>query len=151
MIERINEELGRMTIELFRAMFGCDIIPAESVDIDPEKDDRWDVSGVVSITGSLSGLIAMRYPQNVATFLLGKSRLLNTENQPRLLDDMIGEVTNILVGNLLSGAVYDDLYLSVPIAVKGPGHLISWPKNTPIRSTAFSIGRESFVVQLGLK
>ncbi|MBI9105873.1 MAG: chemotaxis protein CheX [Spirochaetales bacterium] len=153
MINRLNENIIKRTKQVFLTMFQVEVEAGAPYIVDSEIDTGWDISGVISVAGSLSGLITMRYHRRLAQFLLEHSRLqsMDYEMNHRMLNDMIGEVANTIAGNVLSEIVVDELLISIPVAIQGENHTISWPRNTEITAVPFKIGSETFVVQAGLK
>ena len=151
MTTKINKEIKTRTRDLFLTMFRAEVRAGKPFIVDTDRDCGWDFSGVVSITGSLSGLIVLRFTEKLAVYLFELAMLKNAEGRTRLLDDMVCEIANTLAGNLLSTSGLEELYMSVPVSVRGPGHLISWPKNTEVCAVPFRLGTETFVVQTGLK
>lgn len=134
-------------------MFQVEIEAGLPYVIDADADDSWDISGVISVAGSLSGLLVMRYTGKLARFMLQRARLTYTDSTQhrKLLNDMIGEVANTVAGNVLSDIGIDELMISVPVAIRGENHIISWPGNTEVVAIPFNLSTETFVVQIGLK
>lgn len=153
MMDMINDNIIKRTKQLFLTIFQIEIEDGLPYTVDPDNDTGWDISGVIGVTGDLSGLITMRYHKKFAEFLLERSKLHDkkTDMSQSLMNDMIGEVANTITGNVMSESGVKELLLSVPVAIQGKNHIISWPKNTEITAIPFKIGSETFVVQKGLK
>jgi CheY-specific phosphatase CheX len=149
----MSEEIIKRTSLIFATMFQVEVEAGVPYTVDPSTDTGWDISGVISVAGDLSGLIAMRYHKKLANLMLERTKLqaVKSDINQSLLNDMIGEVANTIAGNVMSGRGVDKLLLSIPITVQGEEHTISWPPNTEVISVPFKIGSEIFVVQAGLK
>jgi chemotaxis protein CheX len=140
------------TIELFERTFG--ISPQAGAPFIEERGHkhRWDVSGVMVLTGSAIGVVAIRLPRYLADKLLVKSGVQwkGEGEREQLCDGMIGELVNIISGNA-SGQLTDyDIEISLPIVVQGANHTISWPERAPIISLPFSTDLGPFMVSVSL-
>ncbi len=153
MNSQINNDIIQRTTQIFATMFQLEVEAGLPYILDPDSDTGWDISGVISVAGSLSGIIALRYHNKLTDFMLERARIKTTAADVRgsLLCDMVGEVSNTIAGNVLSDTGIADLYPSIPVSIRGENHMISWPKNTEITVVPFSVGPENFVVQAGLK
>jgi CheY-specific phosphatase CheX len=151
MNNEIIENIIKMTKQLFATMFQVEVVAGMPYIVDPASDTQWDISGVISIAGSLSGLLAVRYHQKLTYSMLENSRIQTADLGGSLLGDMVGEVSNTIAGNVLSNIGLEELYLSIPVAIQGGSHIISWPRNTEITAVPFYVMSETFVVQIGLK
>lgn len=150
---QMNEFIIKRTQQLFQTMFNLEVLPGQPYILDPDTDTGWDISGVISVAGSLSGIIALRYHHRLTDFMLKHAsfRTSATDQGCSLLSDMVGEISNTIAGNVLSDTGIEDLYPSIPVSIRGENHIISWPRNTEITAIPFSIKSENFVVQTGLK
>ncbi|MBI9103466.1 MAG: chemotaxis protein CheX [Spirochaetales bacterium] len=149
----LNGYIIERTIQLFKNLFQMDIQAETPSLISPESAGSWEISGIISVTGTLNGLVSMRYKKELADIMLKNALIYNmdSEFQYNILADMIGEVTNIIAGNVLTDDGIEELLLSIPITIHGEDHEISWPRDTRITAIPFRSGEHSFVIQTGLK
>lgn len=92
----------------------------------------FEVSGIIGLTGSARGSIVISMPRDVAQTLT--SRMLNEEEtncSDQDVSDCIGELTNIVAGNLLAlvdqGKDSRVARISLPSIVHGP-HRVVWSR-----------------------
>ncbi len=120
-----------------------------------EVPDRrnWGVTSVVGVTGDCYGIMAIRVEASFTSFLLERSRFQNTEGAGRakMINDMIGEIINIISGNVLSVAAKSDFNLSIPVTIQGEQHSISWPKKSVISAIPFTDGVHRLEIQYSIQ
>jgi len=119
-----------------------------------EHKVQYDVSGVMGITGKLSGTIAVSFPKKlscqVVSALLGEK----LETFDETVVDGIGEVVNMISGDAKrlfenNGMGFE---ISLPAVVVGSNHKISSKSNVPHVLIVFQTGDgDEFAVQLALQ
>lgn len=112
----------------------------------------WDISGVVATAGSSYGIIALRYKKIFVEKLFKLSKIDFTEISKdwHVINDMTGEITNTIAGNVLSEIGGEDFHISVPMTIQGENHIISWPKNTEIIAIPLSTPLGDFELNICL-
>ncbi len=138
------------TIELFERTFATTPVPGEAFLDERAHKHRWDISGVMVLTGSALGVVAIRLTRLLADKLLVKSGVQwkGDEERASLCDGMVGEMVNIISGNA-SGQLADfDIEISVPFVVQGENHTISWPERAPIIGVPFSTDFGPFMIDV---
>lgn len=92
----------------------------------------FEVSGIIGFTGAARGSIVISMPKDVAHKLT--SRMLNEDEascSQQDISDCVGEVTNIIAGNLLAridqGSGSQGARISLPSIVHGP-HRVVWSR-----------------------
>ncbi|MDR2494688.1 MAG: chemotaxis protein CheX [Spirochaetaceae bacterium] len=93
-----------------------------------QKEDDWDISGVIGLTGDAKGAVVLSMKKEVAF----KITDIITGNSHTDLDDdvrdAVGELVNIITGNAKQGLENIlRLVVSVPTVIRGSEHTISWP------------------------
>jgi CheY-specific phosphatase CheX len=109
-------------------------LDARVVDCRLERNTEapFEVSGIIGLTGAARGSIVISMPGDVARKMT--SRMLN-EKEPDCSDqdvsDCVGELTNIIAGNLLAlidqGRDTQEARISLPSIVHGP-HRVVWSR-----------------------
>jgi chemotaxis protein CheX len=140
------------TIELFERTFGTTPLPGEAFLDDRARKHRWDISGVMILTGSAIGVVAIRLTRLLADKLLFKSgvEFKSEEERESLCDGMVGEMVNIISGNAAGQLSDFDIDISVPIVVQGEHHTISWPERAPIVGVPFTTDYGPFMINICL-
>lgn len=143
------------TINVFNRMFKVDVTPGIPHLVEAFGHHRWNVSGVISFLGSHTGIVVIRLPQMLADKLLSKSGLkIETEKQrEHLVNEMVGEITNIIAGNATGPLTQRglDLDISPPIVIQGKNHRIHWPNHAPIIGIPFTTSIGPFAVDVSMK
>jgi len=106
-----------------------------------KKDMGWDISGIIGLSGQISGAVSLSMKENVA-FNVTKT-LTGTDHKDFDADvtDAIGEIINIITGNIKKE--FEETYrtaISIPSIVQGKNHKLLWPsKNIRIICIPFFI------------
>ena len=114
---------------------------------------RWDVSGVIGVTGASEGVIAVRLPLSLVEKILVLSGIECSDEDEcmTMTTSMVGEIANIIAGNALNDIVQYNLDITVPIVVQGKNHTISWPAKNPVIAIPFRTSYGPFEVNVSLK
>ncbi len=140
-------------VNLFESMFSITATPGVPYVLIEENNHRWEISGILGITGDYQGLVGFRLPRLLADKMLQKSGILTKTEQERLetLYGMIGELTNIIAGNASSAIEHATIDISPPIVIMGQNHQIAWPKTMPVIGIPFSTPNGPFEVEVCFK
>ncbi len=127
-------------ISIFNDMFNLRVTSCPAYVLGKEINHRWEISGLLGITGDYSGIISFRLSTLLADKLLEKSGIHLSDDQDRqdTIVSMVGELTNIIsstVSNKLQGK---SVSISPPAVVMGRNHQIGWPKTAPVIAIPFS-------------
>ncbi len=145
--EIINLFLGS-AISIFNDMFGLRVKSCPAYVLGKEINHRWEISGLLGITGDYSGIISFRLSTLLADKLLEKSGIFLNDEADRqdTINSMVGELTNIIsstVSNRLKGK---SVSISPPAVVMGRNHQIGWPRTAPVIAIPFSTQYAPFEV-----
>lgn len=152
----MNRIIENVVIEktgaVFSTLFDASVSAGPAYPLELPDIKHWDISGVVGVTGDCFGMMAIRLNYDLASTLMERSRihLPGDPQGQRLMSDMIGEIINVISGNVLSELVADDFRLSIPVIIQGDMHEISWPKKTAVTAFPFEILSFNVEVQAGL-
>ncbi|MBN2626296.1 MAG: chemotaxis protein CheX [Spirochaetales bacterium] len=143
------------TINLFNNMLGQEPRVGQKVLLKSLHTHRWDISGVIGITGSAEGVVALRLTRRMVEALLERSGLSpeggQEEESREIISSMVGEMTNVIAGNALGSIKQFEMDITVPFVVQGQDHSISWPRNNPVIAIPFSSALGHFEVDVSLK
>jgi len=102
---------------------------------------NWDISGIIGLSGEISGAISISMRENVAFQLTETLTGINHNSFDADVTDAIGEIINIITGN--TKKVFEESFktaISIPSIVQGKGHKLIWPsKNIKIICIPFSV------------
>ena len=134
--------------DVFSHMFGLEATRKPVHLIEGSEDHGWGISGILGIAGSAQGVVALRFPLDLADALLKASGVETSSEQDRLATaaGLVAELTNIIAGNAIGTYSGMELDISPPVVVKGKNHQISWPKIAPVIATEYSTSLGGFEV-----
>jgi len=141
------------SLALFKDMFAIEAKAGAAYLLGDQVGHRWEISGVLGITGDYHGIVAFRLPRMLADKLLEKSGVTTATEAERTdtVNGMIGELANIISGNASNKFVDHSIDISPPIVVIGENHQISWPKIAPVVGIPFQTPFGPFEVDICIK
>ena len=130
-------------------------ITAEKIGLEV-KDDHitaYEISSIIGITGETCGSVIISMPERLACKIASNMLMEEIPSMNRSVEDAIGEIGNIVVGDARRTLMADGyaLNISIPTVVIGAGHRISRPGNIPCIAIPFSTEFGDFEVNVGLK
>ena len=130
-------------------------ISAEKVGLSVKEDliTTFDISAIIGITGDTSGSIILSFPAELACRIASNMLMEEIATMDRSVEDAIGEIGNIVVGDARRLLIQDgfSLSISVPTVVIGKGHKISRSGDIPCIAIPFKTDFGEFEVNVGLK
>lgn len=134
-------------------MFGINAVNGAPFLMEQLHNHRWEVTGLIAITGGTTGIIALRMHHILVEKLLDKSGLnvSSPEERHELLNSLVGEVINIICGNALLEVKGYKINISVPVIVQGENHRIAWPTIAPVVGIPFRTNQGDFEVDVCFK
>ena len=137
-------------LNLFSRMFGIDAQAGTPYLLNAENRHRWEISGILGITGDYHGIVGFRLHRILADKMLTRSGI-TTESEAERLETvygMIGELTNIIAGNASSEISHVSIEVSPPAVIMGENHIIAWPKSIPVIGIPFTTPNGPFEVDV---
>ncbi len=134
----INPFLGA-SIEMFQTMFQIEAVPGPPYIMGKEVAHRWEISGVIGVTGGYQGIVAIRLSRLLANKMLERSGITTSSEEEReqTLYGMIGELINIIAGNA-TNEIPQAVDITPPIVVYGQNHSFAWPRAIPVIAIPFA-------------
>ncbi|HPO02010.1 MAG TPA: chemotaxis protein CheX [Treponemataceae bacterium] len=134
-------------------MFSIDARAGEPYLLGDELKHRWEISGILGLTGDYQGLVGFRLPRLLADKMLERSGIetKTEEERQETVYGMIGEMTNIIAGNASSAIDHASIDISPPVVIFGENHRIAWPKTMPVIAIPFSSPSGPFEVDVCFK
>ena len=138
------------TVDVFRTMFSVEAVPG-TPRLKAEPYPTADISGIIGFSGEAMGSIALSFPAATALKAVGALfgaplTELNTE-----VSDAIGELANIVAGNVKKEIAQVQLSISLPQVVIGPKHKLSVQSTLPTIVVPFSTSMGDFAIEICLK
>lgn len=150
-----SDELAEVVQRVLRAIFGLKTRLVERR-CEAGKSAPFEVSGIIGMTGSTRGNIVLSFPidmaQRLTAFLLGVSP--GEDPNERDIADCIGELSNIVAGNLLT--VLDQhvgplCQISLPSVVMGSHRVVWGSKDSPCDLLVFDCELGRFAGETNLR
>ena len=170
-IDQISETVFRETInravqDVFKTMLGRTATMNTSSDVANADGSPWEhpvhingqqVVGTVGFIGDISGLIYLylesNFAKDIAGHMLGMTPAELTEAGDEVVNDAVGELTNMTVGtfkNQLADKGFP-CRLTIPSILRGSNFSIEPVSSATRRIYRFNIGTNSLVVDLLMK
>lgn len=120
-MHQITSQIRTVVPDVFRTMIRAELTC--DVELEDQVSEPWPAIGVigsVSFTGKMSGVLYLIFPEPLALFttesILGKGPYQEND-----INDVVGEMTNIVTGNLKSKMcdLGFNCQLSIPTVVRG--------------------------------
>lgn len=151
-----EEQLARYVIDATKEVFStmvmmdpCDDYPLK----EPVNRFKCSITGMVGFAGTYSGVISMHCPANLAMKITSNMLGMECDEVNEDLNDAIGEISNMLGGNvkqvLSKGGL--DVKLSIPTVISGEDYTVNSLSDSDCVVIPFNIGDERFLVGLVLK
>ncbi|MDR2660225.1 MAG: chemotaxis protein CheX [Spirochaetaceae bacterium] len=114
---------------VFKELLKIDIEAGRPYFSDRDSYPKWDISGVIGLTGEVSGAVVISMKKDLAVWI---TQILTSKEHQDFDDevvDSVGEVINIIAGNVKHDL--EDSFriiISLPTVVSGDNHTIQWPQ-----------------------
>ena len=130
-------------------------IQAEKAGLELKEDliTTYDVSAIIGLTGETSGSIIISMPEPLACKIASNMLMEEVTRIDKNVEDAIGEIGNIVVGDARRALIQDghQLNISIPTVVIGAGHKISRSGDVPCIAIPFTTDFGQFEVNVGLR
>jgi len=130
-------------------------IQAEKAGLELKEDliTTYDVSAIIGLTGETSGSIIISMPEQLACKIASNMLMEEITTLNKNVEDAIGEIGNIVVGDARRSLIQDghQLSISIPTVVIGVGHRISRSGDVPCIAIPFTTEFGDFEVNVGLR
>lgn len=138
------------SMRVFKDMFGIEAKPGKALVLEEEAGHRWNISGMLGVTGDYAGIVCFRLHKILADNMLAKSgvEVASQEDHDEIVYEMVGEVVNIISGNASSKISHAHIEISPPAVIMGENHQIKWPRKMPVIGIPFSTSNGPFEVDV---
>ncbi len=145
---KLHEILIESTKEIFSQLFHMDL----SWELSHEKQlrNRGDITGLIGISGSLSGLIAIHCTKGMAVKIASQMIGIEIKKINHEVQDAIGELINVIAGNFKTKLNFGEgpLVLSTPTIMVGDSFTIDTLTRETNALLPFSCERENFWIEV---
>lgn len=148
----LSSYISEATTEVFNTMLTMEVTPGETRS-KRERTFRGTISGMVGMAGSCKGLVAIHLPEPVATHITGSFLGMEVDAINEDVQDAIGELANMLAGNLKGFLLRNglELTLSIPSTVWGDEYTLDCPQEESGVIVPFALPGGEFLVEVQLQ
>lgn len=150
-----EEQLAAYVIEATREVFSTMVMmdPKDEYPLkEPVKRFKCSITGMVGFAGTYSGVISIHCPVALALKITSNMLGMECEEVNEDLNDAIGEIANMLGGNvkqvLSKGGL--DVKLSIPTVIAGEDYTVNSLSDSDCVVIPFHVDGDKFIVGLTL-
>jgi chemotaxis protein CheX len=147
-VSYINPFITAM-MNTFKTMMNIDVKPGKPM-LKSSPYPSYDISGIIGLSGSAQGSIAISFPKIIALKIV--SKLIGAEIKvvgPELADG-VGELANIVAGNAKQYLTQFNLSISLPNVIIGKDHTIANQSGVPSIIIPFGCQLGDFAMEVSL-
>lgn len=151
-----EDQLAQYVINATREVFSTMVMmdPADDYPLrEPINRFKCSITGMVGFAGTYSGVISIHCPVVLALKITSSMLGMECEEVNEDLNDAIGEIANMLGGNvkqvLSKGGL--DVKLSIPTVISGEDYTVNSLSDSDCVVIPFGIDEDRFIVGLTLK
>jgi chemotaxis protein CheX len=151
-----DDQLAQYVINATREVFSTMVMmdPADDYPLkEPINRFKCSITGMVGFAGTYSGVISIHCPVALALKITSSMLGMECDEVNEDLNDAIGEIANMLGGNvkqvLSKGGL--DIKLSIPTVISGEDYTVNSLSESDCVVIPFNINDEKFIVGLTLK
>jgi chemotaxis protein CheX len=141
-VEHINPFL-RATVETFRSMVKTEAVPGKVTLVNRELE-RFDVSGIIGLSGGARGTVSLCFPRITALKVLSAFASMRILALDDVAVDAVGELANIVAGAAKRDLTQYNIQISLPSVVLGENHELSGPKDIIPMAVPFATAHGTF-------
>lgn len=138
------------TAKTFKTMLSTEIITGNPILL-ADANHKFDVSGVIGLSGEAQGVIALSFPKAMALKIVGALLRTDEEIQHDDMVDGIGEIANIVAGLAKQDLGDFKFSISLPNVVIGSNHKIATQSGVPAVMIPIKTEYGEFAIEVSLK
>jgi chemotaxis protein CheX len=136
--------------ETFENMLDC-AVESQNPILDEEAQGAPDIIGVVGLSGTAQGIVALKLPVKTALAAVGKMVGMEFRGVDSSIIDGVGELVNIIAGNAKAKFRGQSISLSLPTVVRGSIYRISNLNNAVWLTVPFKSALGEFSLSVSFK
>lgn len=145
----VGQEIISGCKEVFSTMLMVELDPEDAV-IEEKVDIKSNITSMIGLGGGLKGLLAVHCPSKVAKDVTSGFLGMEVEELDDDVKDAIGEIANMVAGNLkISFTGVDvNVELAIPTTIVGDSFYVSGIADSTRVVVPFKMGEDTFWVEL---
>lgn len=140
----------KSTAKTFKTMLATEITTGTPVLLS-DAIHKFDVSGVIGLSGEAQGVIALSFPKHMALKIVGALLRTDEEIEQDDMVDGIGEIANIVAGLAKQDLGDFKFSISLPNVVIGTNHKIAVQSGVPAVMIPITTEYGDFAIEVSLK
>lgn len=145
----VGSEIVEGTKEVFSTMLMMDLSLNENFQQGSDKIAS-NITSMIGLGGGLRGVLAVHCPKNIATAITGGFLGMEIEELDDDVKDAIGEITNMVAGNLKIsyGKIDVNIELAIPTTIVGESFHVSGVADSTREVVALDMAQGTFWIEL---
>ncbi len=135
---------------VFATMLQTDVLVKEP-SLKADREPRYDVSGIIGMSGDVVGAIIISFPSDVAERIASIFVGMPVASDNPDFADAIGELINMVSGNAKAGFSGKKCSISCPSVVIGKGHQVFRQRDMPCIELPCSCNCGEFILEVALR
>ena len=148
-VEYINPFISSAK-ETFETMMQVEL-KAENPYLKNNSNARYDVSGIIGISGDAKGSVTLGFSKKAALKAVSKFMGMEIKIVDADFSDAVGELVNIIAGNAKKDLADLNVMISLPNVIIGEGHQVESPKGIQTIIIPFNSEIGDVVIEVNLK
>jgi chemotaxis protein CheX len=112
---------------------------------------RYDISGIIGMSGDVVGSVVLSFPASVAKVVIGKFAGSEYPVESADFADALGEIVNMISGAAKAKFEGKKVSISTPSVVVGAGHIIARPTRTTCISLPCTVYCGEFSIDIAIR
>jgi chemotaxis protein CheX len=112
---------------------------------------KYDISGIIGMSGDVVGSVVLSFPASVAKVVIGKIAGSDFPVTSPDFADALGEIVNMISGAAKAKFEGKSVSISTPSVVVGPGHTIARPARTICISLPCKVYCGEFCIDIAIR
>ncbi len=112
---------------------------------------RYDISGIIGMSGDVVGSVVLSFPTSVARPIVGKFVGVDLDCESEDFSDAIGELVNMISGAAKAQFEGKSVSISCPSVIIGQGHQVARPSDTVCVSIPCDVYCGSFSIDVAIR
>jgi chemotaxis protein CheX len=145
----IGQDIIDATTDVFSTMLMMDLVAGDPID-GKGGEISSNITSMLGLGGDIRGMLAVHCPAMVAMAITGGFLGMDVDEVNEDVKDAIGEVANMVAGNMKVAFAGDDLKveLAIPTSIVGESYRVGGMLGARRVAVPFSMERGQFLVEL---
>jgi chemotaxis protein CheX len=146
----IGQDIIGATTDVFSTMLMMDLVVGDPVDGPAGGEVESNITAMLGLGGDIRGMLAVHCPAAVAMAITGGFLGMDVDELNEDVKDAIGEIANMIAGNLKTAFAGHDLKieLAIPTSIIGKSYRVGGMVGARRVAVPFTMDQGTFLVEL---